>query len=132
MSLVLEKDSCPKIGYKLLLLKNGGHGVATLRMTPNSKVVATKYHVNYRGQTDEEAKKQFVLYRTNEVSVTNIESLPGDNINLTGVSLRNNCFVYKIGQVVKDNLSRTDRPDGSGIHFFTEKKFAKMWTSLLK
>jgi hypothetical protein len=131
MSLVLKKQSRPTVGYKILLLKDGSYGIATLKMTPNSDVVPTTYRVRYRGQVDKEAKENHALYRTNEALVLTIESTPGRVTHMTGVSNKNKCFVYKIGQIVKEPLIRTDSPDGKGIHFFEHEKFAKMWMSLL-
>jgi hypothetical protein len=132
MSLVIKKDSRPDVGYKLLLLHDGSYGIATLKMTPHSEVVATTYIVSYRGQPDEELSEKHALYRTNEATVISITSMSGKKIHMTGVSIKNQCFIYKIGQVVKESLIRTDTADGKGIHFFAHEKFARMWLSILK
>ena len=132
MSLVLEKHVRPTVGYKLLILKDGSYGMATLKMTPKSVVIPTTYRVRYRGQPDNESNLNNALYRTNEAIVLSIVSMPGTAVHMTGVSIKNRCFVYKIGQVVKESLVRADKFDGTGIHFFAKEKFAKMWMLLLK
>lgn len=132
MSLILENEERPILGYKLLQLSDGTHGIATLKMTPKSEVVATSYCVRYRGQPEEEAKAEHALYRASEALVLKIQSCPGTKIYMTGMSLKNDCFEYKIGQIVKEPLVRSNVPDGKGIHFFASEKFAKMWLALLR
>ena len=128
--IVLDNEK-PKLGYKMVTAASGLPCIATLQIPPKSTVVKTSYRVSYRRQPIAEKENTAALYRTNDVIVESVIPLNTKKYEPVGFSMKRPTFKYVSGAHASQDLGSEHVQDGNGIHFFTEKRYAMMWTGLL-
>lgn len=124
MSVVVEDDAKPRIGYKQVVLPNGNTGIAKIVVPDGEVVVRTPYFAQYRSRPSD--AEPMWLYRAGSVRVMSIVNTSTNEMVAMGFSKRNPGIVYRTGKITASKLDKVS-DKGVGLHFFSSEAAARIW-----